>query len=123
MTSAVIMGHNQRIMSLEGAVQNAEVNTDDLSDVVANPRRRFILRCLMEQSKPMAMADMAMELTKWEENLPKDQISKDQVKSQYIELYHIHLPKMEAVGLLLRDSDNNTIDLIGGVEESVSSLV
>lgn len=117
------MGHNPRIMSLEGAVQNAEVNPDDLYDVVANPRRRFILRCLLEQSKPMAMADMAVELTKRGENLPKDQISKDRVKSQYIELYHVHIPKMEAVGLLSYDAANRTIDLVDGIEESVSSLV
>lgn len=123
MPSVVIMGNNHGIMFLEGAVQNTEVNTDDLYDVVVNPRRRFILRCLIEQPKPMAMADLAMELTKWKEDLSKDQISNDQVRSQYIELYHVHIPKMEAVGLLSYDAANGTIDLVDEVEESVSSLV
>ena len=119
----MVMATSQGVISGAGTVQNTELNIDDLFDVLSNTRRRFVLRFLLEQPKPMAMADIVVELTKWERDLPRSQIVNENMKSRYIELHHNHVPKMEAAGLVVHNQDTNTIGFVDGFEEVVCELV
>lgn len=87
------------------------VDVDALFDVLSNSRRRFVVALLDGYSRPMAMADVATELTNWESDPSGDETTDDQVTSRYIELYHVHVPKMADEGVIVHDQDRNTIEL------------
>lgn len=93
------------------ALRESEVSTDDLCDVLSNARRRFVIDRLASHSKPLAVADVTRELTRWECETPSDQIPEEQVKSRYAALYHVHVPKMADVGILEYNRERNTIAL------------
>lgn len=117
------MGKHQRFIPGARNFQNTELSTDELFDVLSDTRRRFVLDLLIEQSEPIAMADIAAEITRWERDLPRSQVANEGVNSRYIELYHVHVPKMEAVGLVAHNQDTNTIGFVDGSREVVSELV
>lgn len=93
-----------------GAVQD-DVDIDAFFAVLSNPRRRFLLVCLDRHSRPLALADAAAELTSWECETPRDQLSTDQVRSRYIALHHVHVPQMVAADCIEHNRDRNTIEL------------
>lgn len=117
------MGPSHRIISEKGCAHKADIKTDDLLGIVVNSRRRFVLNCLLKEAKPIAITDLATELTEREKDIPKSQISKEQVKIRSIDLHHVQIPKMVAVGLLSRNQDTNTVELVDGSEALVSELV
>lgn len=94
------------------ALREGAVSTDDLFDVLSNARRRFVIACLATHSKPLAVADIATELTCWECKTPSDQIPEEHVQSRYVALYHVHVPKMADVGILEYNQERNTIALV-----------
>lgn len=91
--------------------ESTDANLDELFAVLSNPRRRFLLAFLDERAEPMALADVAAELARWECDAPTDQIPDERVVSRYLTLHHVHIPKMVDAGLIERDQDRNTIEL------------
>lgn len=87
------------------------VNLDELLDVLANDRRRFLIAYLQDRTRPAAVADVATELTKWEWDADNEHIPKDDIFSRYISLHHIHIPKMSEVGFIEWNHERNTIAL------------
>lgn len=87
-------------------------DTDALFDVLSNPRRRFVLACLTNHSKPMAVADVADELTRWECDTSRGQLPEDEVLSRYTALHHVHVPKMADIGLIKYNQDKKTVALV-----------
>lgn len=81
------------------SLNDSDVNTDDLFDVLSNPRRRYILSHLQASKTPMALADLTDAVVRWEtgEEPTAVQAVREQV---YISLYHWHLPKLADAGLI-----------------------
>lgn len=90
---------------------DADVDPDDLFDVLASPHRRFVISHLQTRSRPSAVADVATELTKWECDVEKAHIPKEEVISRYSTLHHVHIPKMAEVGIIEWNHGRNTIAL------------
>ena len=108
--------------SAPASSSDVDGRTDDLFDVLSDPRRRFVIACLEAHSEPMAVADVAAELTSWECDTPKDRLSDGAVEPRYLALYHVHVPKMADVGMLEWNRDRNTITLADGRSAVPSDL-
>lgn len=93
------------------ALRDSDVDSAALFDVLSDPRRRFLIACLDEHSKPMAMADAADALTNRECEMPSEHISDEQVLSRYLALHHVHVPKMADNGIIEYNPARNTIGL------------
>lgn len=93
------------------ALREAARSTDDLFEVLSNAHRRFVVSCLATHPNPLAVADFATELACWECKTPSDHISAEQVESRYINLYHVHIPKMADAGILRYNQEQDTIAL------------
>jgi DNA-binding transcriptional ArsR family regulator len=99
------------------SLNDSDVNTDDLFDVLSNPRRRYILSHLQASKTPMALADLTDAVVRWEtgEEPTAVQAVREQV---YISLYHWHLPKLADAGLISFNRDRK----LAGIHETADDL-
>lgn len=81
--------------------------TDDFR-VLRNRRRRYVLHCLKTSKTPMALADLADELVRWETDDSPSAVQ-DLREKVYTSLYHCHLPKLANKGLIDFDTDQNLV--------------
>lgn len=90
--------------------------------ILRNRRRRYTLYCLKTSETPMAVADLADEIVRWETDAspPAVQDVREQV---YISLYHCHLPKLAEADLVSFDSDRKLVDLRDTAEDLPRSAV
>lgn len=84
---------------------------DNLFDVLSDERRRFALHCLKKHGTPLSLADLAEEVVALENDAPMTEIPREDVKETYMSLYHTHVPKMKAAGLLHYDQDTDSVVL------------
>lgn len=84
--------------------------SDDVSRVLENRHRRYVLYCLKTSETPMALADLADDLVRWETDASPAAVQ-DVREKVYLSLYHCHLPKLANVGLVDFDADRNLVDL------------
>jgi len=82
---------------------------EDTFDVLSNRRRREALRRLAAHDEPMALADLADEVTVAERGAPITDIPAEAVKRVYITLYHTHVPRLENVGFVRYDQERDLV--------------
>lgn len=99
------------------ATTDLDVETDVLFAVLADSRRRFVLACLDEYATPMALADVADELATWELDVAIAEVPATEVKTIYIALYHVHIPKMEAAGMVEYSQKRDAVRLTDDGED------
>lgn len=99
-----------------------DVDTDDLFDVVSNVRRRFVVACLDEYATPMALRDVADELATWEHDAPIAEVPEENVRSIYVSLYHVHVPKLAAAGIVEYSEERDAV-APREISEDIVSLV
>jgi hypothetical protein len=84
---------------------------DDVFDVLANRRRRYVLRVLAaDPVGPVDIGDLAERVAAWENERPVEEVSPAERKRVYTALQQSHLPKMEDAGVLTYDKDAGTVD-------------
>lgn len=88
-----------------------DVETEVLFDVLSDARRRFVLACLQEYATPMALGDVADELATWEHDAEITDIPAEEVRSIYVSLYHLHVPKMADAGLVEYSQERDAVAL------------
>lgn len=85
-------------------------DVDSLLRVLSNDRRRDALSCLSRHDT-VTLADLADELAEQKHGTTIDEIPPDEVKTVYMELYHRHVPKMEAADLLQYDQEQDCVTI------------
>lgn len=93
--------------SLVAVVENADVDTDTLHEILSDRRRRYTLARLHECVTPMHLGDLAEEIADWErEHSGVDDA--ETAEKIHQSLYHVHVAKMADAGLVdyngLRDA-------------------
>lgn len=94
------------------------VTTDELLEVVADPRRRLVLRYLCDNGEqPVTVGELATHLAAEAGGTdgPED------TRPKRIPLEHVHLPKLDAAGLV--DFDGRTVSLRTGPRERTRQLL
>lgn len=99
-------------MQLESSRRTEGRDRDELFEALTHRRRRRVLALLRGADGPTSLSEVAAELAADEEcDDPADRVE--------ISLYHRHVPKLEAAGLVAFDADRRTLTLAGPVPESV----
>lgn len=98
-------------------VTDGEVLLDDVLDILASQRRRYILHCLQTHVLPLALADVADEVAVYEHDTDITDISAEEVKRIYISLYHTHIPKLAERGLVTYSQDRDLVTLSDNGEQ------
>jgi hypothetical protein len=83
---------------------------DELFRVLADRRRRYVLHSLETAEMPMALADLADELVRWETDEEPTAVQ-DERERMYVSLYHHHLPKLAEQNLVALDLNRKLVSL------------
>lgn len=95
-----------------------EVNT--LVTTLSHHHRRETLSILRETDRPLALADLAITLARRQAVGCGMVEAKRQAEQLQIELYHCHVPKLEAAGLVAYDSERSVVGLTeSGRDEAI----
>lgn len=92
-------------------VLEGDVDTDEVIRSLGSRRRRYVLSLLSDRSVPMALADVAIDVTSWELDADRDELSNEAIRSVEISLYHTDGPVLADAGLLKYDPEKRTIEL------------
>lgn len=95
----------------ENDLDASDLDANALFDVLSDPRRRFVVHRLQRATRPMALADLADELARWESESGSDGPSESAVKSSYLSLFHVDVPKLAETGLIEYDAARRTARL------------
>lgn len=88
-----------------------EMLLDDLFEILASQRRRYILHCLRKHDSSLALADVADEVAVYENESNITDISAEEIKRVYISLYHTHIPKLAEQGLVTYSQERDLVTL------------
>jgi len=91
--------------------QQTEGRISEIFGVFAHHHRRYTLRELQRHEKPMALADLADEITVQEHETPITDIPAEKVKKTYMSLYHTHIPKLVEADLVHYEQERDTVTL------------
>jgi hypothetical protein len=93
------------------AEPNTEMN-ERLSVVLGAPRRQYALSVLASGSgRPMVFEDLALAVTAFEHLERNEPVPDEPTNSVEISLYHCHLPKLAAAGLVEDDYADGKVEL------------
>lgn len=80
--------------------------------VLANKRRRLAIALLVDRTDTMGLDDLAKEITEEETGMLDDGARVERVS---VSLHHVHLPKLDAAGVLNYDPDTHRIEPLEGL--------
>lgn len=103
--------NNHHSQSLHAQPTSDAHALDALFDVLADPRRRYALKCLREFRTPMALADLAGEVASREQERPVPDVPAEEVKQVYLSLYHSHVPKMADANIVKYTQEQDMVVL------------
>lgn len=81
-------------------------------DLLRNPRRRFVLYYLRNESGFTDLRVLAEQLAEWEWSVREGDLSEESVKSVLTSLRHIHFPKLADAGLITFSPNPGEVQLI-----------
>lgn len=84
----------------------------ELLDPVAYRRRRHAVSRLRRHSGPIALADLADEVAAMENGTPLAEVPASEVERVHTTLYHSHVPKLEAAGVVEYLRGGELIELV-----------
>lgn len=104
------------------AVRNLDVETSALLDILADPRRRFVLACIREHDVPLALSDVAREFVAWDQDVAITEIRAEDAKSAHVALHHVHVPKLAAFGAVHYDQEQDTVARVENTDALASAV-
>lgn len=100
------MSHTQQ-HNVETYVETGSLSEEDYHRLMAVRRRRTTLTVLAELSLPVDLDDIAAAIAEREKDMAgSDETSIDEI---VMKLHHIHLPKMDHLGVIDYDQDSNRV--------------
>jgi DNA-binding transcriptional ArsR family regulator len=93
-----------------------EQSRDALFDALSHRYRRFALAALCGRDEPVALADLAVEVTEQETGEIGENLSKERAREIEISLYHVHVPKLDDTGIVEFDRDRNTVSVCNEIQ-------
>lgn len=96
----------------ESPKQSAEqLPLDQVFEVLKNQRRRDVLRYMRAAEGSVSLSEITEQIAAWENDKDVSQISSSERKRVYVGLYQIHLPKMDAMGIISFNKPRGIIEL------------
>jgi hypothetical protein len=91
--------------------QVADLELDQVFEILKNQRRRVVLRYLNEHEGPIDLGELAEHVAAVENDVSVSAISSDQRKRVYVGLYQCHLPKMDDMDIVSFNKNRGRISL------------
>lgn len=88
-----------------------QLDADDVFDVLANRRRRFVLNFLLREERPVTIQELSQAVAEWEFDAEAEELTDQQQKRIYVALYQTHVPKLADLGIVEYDPDTNLVEL------------
>ncbi len=88
---------------------SADVPAEILEATLADPRRRQILRVLLDHDEPLPLIDVAAAVRACELDTTPTAVSASERRDVCDEIFCRHLPKLQAIGLVEYDSRRGTV--------------
>lgn len=88
-----------------------KLSKDTIFDILSNPRRRYALYYLRQESGPIKLTKLAEHVAAWENETDVDSLENQERKRVYVSLYQTHIPKLADAGLVHYDEDAGTVEL------------
>lgn len=89
---------------------------DELFEIVANRRRRFVLR-IVSQVERIELGPLSEKVAAWEDGIDVPDVSSKKRKNVYTALQQTHLPKMDRVGVIDFDDRDGVVEAAPALEE------
>lgn len=94
--------------------------TRDETAATLDRRERYVLYCLSVHG-PLALSDLADEVTVWETGRRLPEVPATEERTVYLALYHTHVPRLERAGLVVYGQELDLVALSSaGHERSFS---
>jgi DNA-binding transcriptional ArsR family regulator len=90
---------------------NGELSRDLVFEILSNPRRRFTIYYLRQRGEAVDLQELAAQVAAWENEVPVDELTKQERKRVYVSLYQTHIPKLADAGIISYDQDEGTVEL------------
>lgn len=87
-------------------LSGANLTESERHKLLTKQRRRLALDILADQSTPVTLVELAEKIAGREHDSAADE---DSVKRIRTSLHHVHLPKMNELGIISYDGESNTI--------------
>lgn len=87
---------------------------------------RIALAVLAHEQRPLTVRDLAKAVVKHNHHVPITEVSKEVLSGLQISLHHVHLPRIEAFGLVDYDPERGLVaptEEFEQVQSQVSALV
>lgn len=72
---------------------------DYVYNALAHPRRRYLCYALLVDGAE-TLPDLATQVVAWERGVPESEVGSEQRNRAYVSLYHAHVPKLVADGVV-----------------------
>lgn len=92
-----------------GEQPSGSPSADDIFELLAHHRRRYVIECLDRYGSPMSLPDLADECVVMEHQSTLEEIPAEAVKRMYMSLYHCHLPKLVEIGAIEYDQARDLV--------------
>ena len=91
---------------------DSDLSVEMVFELAQSPRRRMLLEVLEEEGGEVELNEAVDQVAAKENDLPVDQVSKNEYKSVYTTMYLNHLPKMDKVEIIDFDEDQRNVTLL-----------
>lgn len=98
-------------MAGSGREERGGLSRDTVYDLLNHSYRRAILACLEQHDMALTLADAAEEVARSVEDESVQDIDAEEIKRIYIDLYHSHIPRLEAHDTVQYSQDRDLIAL------------
>lgn len=97
--------------SLQMSREQDTLSQDTVFSLLSNARRRYVLYYLRDRGGKTSINELATQIAVWENDMPEEELSDQDVKRVYVSLYQTHIPKLEDWGIVTYDGDSGTVEL------------
>lgn len=98
------------------------IEFDAVLDVCKHEHRRIVLAALADQRQSVSINDLAKAIVKYNHHTPLTEADGKTITGIQTALHHVHLPKLEAVGLVEYDSERQLVEPTAQLERGVPHL-
>ncbi|MDL5360589.1 hypothetical protein [Halalkalicoccus sp. NIPERK01] len=82
---------------------------EEVFDLLYNPRRRATLQLLARRDRPRTMDDLVDRIAAEENDVPIDELERQQRRRVHVSLYQTHLPLLDSVDAIEYDPETKAV--------------
>jgi hypothetical protein len=98
------------------------IASDSLLDLCRDQHRRIVLGTLLEEQRSLTLNDLTTAILEYNHQMPITEASEEVLTEIRIWLYHVHVPKLAAEGLVEYDSDRRLVEPTEELERAQPAL-